>query len=183
MSDPKNLIRLPHTGLQVPHTRYHLADFQQMEMTCGIAYNASVYEGERMVGVIENKGNGGGTWFNPATYDDSRAVHEFVTACRVDDQTLYDGEALDHLITEHETALQVAKCARQRETLVRGSDADGLPAVSLVFGTLPARLKSPHSPVLSLIVRQLKASDPDVTAWEFWTGDAWEPLPLPANTK
>ncbi|MFD3890823.1 hypothetical protein [Streptomyces microflavus] len=183
MSDPKNLIRLPHTGLQVPHTRYHLANFQQMEMTCGIAYNASVYEGERIVGVIENKGNGGGTWFNPATYEDNRAVHEFVTACRVDDQTLYDGEALDHLITEHETAQEIAKCARRRHTLIRGAYADGLPAVSVTFGTPPLWLQHPDSPVRSRVMGELKASDPDVTMWEFWTGNAWTPLTLPADTE
>ncbi|MEV4042856.1 hypothetical protein [Streptomyces sp. NPDC049744] len=177
-----DLTKLPHTGLHVPHDRYTLADFQQMTTRCGIAYNATVHEGERCVGVIENQGNGGGTWFFPATAADHRAVHEFAAACRMDGEPLSEEEVLDHLITEHETAQQVAKCARRRASLIRGYEEDGLPAVTIAIGTPPVWLDRADSPFLPRVARDLKASDPDVAVWEFWTGDQWKPLNLPAVT-
>ncbi|WP_371801463.1 hypothetical protein OHA38_43550 (plasmid) [Streptomyces sp. NBC_01732] len=177
-----DLINLPHTGLRVPHDRYTLADFQQMTTRCGIAYNATVNEGKRCVGVIENQGNGGGTWFHPATAADHRAVHDFAAACRMDSEPLSEEEVLDHLITEHETAQEVAKCARRRATLLRGFDEDGGPVVSIAIGAAPTRLARADCPFLPRLARDLKASDPDVAVWEFWTGDQWKPLSLPAAT-
>lgn len=176
------LIKLPHTGLHVPYDRYTLANLQQMTTRCGIAYNATVHEGERCIGIIENEGNGGGTWFSPATYADRLAVHEFAAACRMDGGPLSEEDVLDHLITEHETAQQVAKYARRRASLLRGFDEDGSPAITIAIGTPPVWLDRADSPFLPQIARDLKASDPDVAAWEFWTGDQWKPLSLPAAT-
>ncbi|MFJ4343039.1 hypothetical protein [Streptomyces sp. NPDC088915] len=175
-----DLIKLPHTGLHVPHDRYTLAGLQQMTTRCGIAYNATVHEGERCVGVIENEGNGGGTWFFPATAADHHAVHEFAAACRMDGEPLSEEEVLDHLITEHETARDVAKCARHRASLLRGLDEDGLPAVITSVSAPPVWLDRADSPFLPRIARGLRASDPDVAVWEFWTGDQWKRLSLPA---
>ncbi|RPK32378.1 hypothetical protein EES39_38490 [Streptomyces sp. ADI92-24] len=175
-----NLIQLPHTGLQVPHDRYTLADFQQMEMSCGIAYNATVNEGKRCVGIIENQGNGGGTWFSPATAADRRAVHEFAAASRMGGEPLSEEEVLEHLITEHETALEVAKCTRRRASLLRGFDEDGEVIVSISIAAAPTRLARADAPFLPRLARDLKASAPNVSAWQFWTGDQWAPLNLPA---
>ncbi|MFI8944172.1 hypothetical protein [Streptomyces syringium] len=175
-----DLIKLPHTGLHVPHDRYTLADFQQMTTLCGIAYNATVHEGERCVGVIENQGNGGGTWFFPATAADRRAVHAFAAACRMDGEPLSEEQVLDHLITEHETAQDVAKCARRRASLLRGFNEGGEPGVSIIASAPPVWLDRADSPFLPRLARDLKASAPDVAAWELWTGGQWKPLILPA---
>ncbi|MET8823967.1 hypothetical protein [Streptomyces rochei] len=177
-----DLIKLPHTGLHVPGNRYTLADFQQMTTRCGIAYNAAVREGERCVGVIENQGDGGGTWFYPATAADHRAVHDFAAACRMDGEPLSEEEVLNHLITEHATAQEVAKCARRRESLLRGYEEDGLPVITIAIGAPPVWLDRPDSPFLSRLARDLKVSDPDVAVWEFWTGERWKRLSLPVIT-
>ncbi|MFD8387388.1 hypothetical protein ACFV2X_54480 [Streptomyces sp. NPDC059679] len=174
------LTTLPHTGLEVPHDRYTLADFQQTEMRCGIAYSATVNEGGRCVGVIENQGDGGGTWFYPATAADRRAVHEFAATCRMDGEPLSEERVMDRLIDEHEMAGEVEKCARQRKSLLRALDEDGQIGVTVAVGAPPVWLTRADSPFLSRIARKLKASDPDVSAWEVWTGDQWAPLNLPA---
>lgn len=177
-----DLTTLPHTGLQVPHDRYTLANLQQMTTRCGIAYNATVREGERCVGVIENDGNGGGSLFYPATAADHLAVHHFTTACRMDGRPLSEEEVLEHLITEHETGQETAKCARRGETLLRGfKEGDAAPAVTIAIGAPPLWLDRADSPFLPRLARDLKASDPGV-AWEFWTGDQWKPFNLPAAT-
>lgn len=175
-----DLIQLPHTGLHVPHTRYTLTDFQQMTTRNGIAYNATVNERDRRVGIIENDGNGGATLFFPATGADRRAVHEFAAACRMDGEPLTEEEVLDRLIDEHETAVDVAKCARRRASLLRGFDKDEEFVASIVIKVPPVWLDREDSPFLPRIARDLKVSDPEATAWQFWTGDQWKPLTLPA---
>ncbi|MFE2529908.1 hypothetical protein ACFXEL_37420 [Streptomyces sp. NPDC059382] len=174
-----DLIQLPHTGLHVPHTRYTLAGFQQMTTRCGIAYHATVNEGERRAGVIENQGDGGGTWFLPASGADRRAVHEYAAACRMDGEPLDQEEVLNRLIDEHETALDVAKCARRRASLLHGFDADHEFVASIVIQLPPVWLDRCDSPFLPHIARDLKAGEPEVTAWKFWIGGQWKPLTLP----
>ncbi|GHH54983.1 hypothetical protein [Streptomyces candidus] len=174
-----DLIQLPHTGLHVPHDRYTLTDFQQMEMGCGIVYNATLNEGKRCVGVIENQGNGGGTWFFPATAADHRAVHEFAAASRMGGEPLPEEEVLEHLITEHETALKIAECTRRQASLLRGLDAEKEPVVFIAIAAAPDRLARADAPFLPRLARDLKASDPHVNAWQYWSGDQWAPLNLP----
>ncbi|MBD2829859.1 hypothetical protein ID875_20970 [Streptomyces globisporus] len=179
MSD---LIKLPHTGLHVPHDRYTLADLRQMLTRCGIAYNATVREGERYVGTIENQGNGGGTWLIPASAADRQAVHDFATICRMEGEPLSEEDVLDHLVTEHETAQEVAKCEKKRASLIRGTEEDGMPAAMLTVGIPPVWLDRADSPFLPKIVRDLKVRDPDVAVWEFWTGGDWKQLDLSTVT-
>ncbi|MYS37217.1 hypothetical protein K388_07462 [Streptomyces sp. KhCrAH-43] len=174
-----DLLQLPHTGLHVPHNRYVLTDFQQMKTRCGIAYNATVHDGERCVGVIENEGNGGGTWLYPATAVDRQAVHDFAAASRMNGEPLSEEEVLDHLITEHETAQEVAKCARRRASLIRGFEEDGMLAATASVSVPPVWLDRTDSPFLPRIARDLEASHPDVASWEFWTGDQWKRINLP----
>ncbi|MFD4320563.1 hypothetical protein [Streptomyces sp. NPDC058548] len=178
-----DLIKLPHTGLHVPHDRYTLSNLQQMTTSCGIAYNATVHDGERCIGIIENEGNGEGTYFSPVTYADRFDVHAFAATCWMEGGPLSEEDVLDHLITEHETAQQVVKYAlRDDASLLRGFDEDGSPAITIAIGTPLVWLDRADSPFLPQIARDLKASDPDVAAWEFWTGDQWEPLSLPTVT-
>ncbi|MFE5847904.1 hypothetical protein ACFQ7N_40410 [Streptomyces niveus] len=174
------LIKMPHTGLEVPHTRYMLAQFQQMATaTCGIAYSATLIEEERCVGVLENKGNGGGTQFYPATAEDHQAVHTFAGACRLDGETPPDEEVFECLIVEYDLAQEVAKFGSGRTALLRAIDEDGWIGITIGIDAAPARLAQADCPFLPRLARDLKASDPYVTAWEFWTGDQWQPLNLP----
>ena len=61
-------VTLPVSGAVVPAraAALTLKKIQQMETSCGAAFRADVYDGKRLIGTIEQDGNGGGTWFRHA---------------------------------------------------------------------------------------------------------------------
>lgn len=69
---------LPVTGRRVPaEPEYVLSKMRQMGTSDGVAFTAEVRVGGRVVGLIENHGTGGGTWFSGATAADRKAWEEF----------------------------------------------------------------------------------------------------------
>ncbi|WP_052412479.1 hypothetical protein [Streptomyces mutabilis] len=174
-----NLTTLPLTGLEVPHTRYRITSLQQVTMSCGVAFSANVRQGRALVGVIENDGRGGGTWFIPADRTGRQGMAEFTRACRWKGEPISEEEVYDHLIDEYDLARTAKRNARKRTSLLRGLDADGhtehiieakVPAVWLTRGDYP---------YLDQLARGLAKHRPAPDAWQVWDGEQWQELVLP----
>lgn len=125
MSEPDptdQLTALVHTGLRVPHTRLTVTALRQLSLHDGVAFTATLRHDRRIVGVIENQGTGGGTWFIPthrATFGDAD-LQAFADACRTTAGTVPTvEEVLDDLVTEYDTARTVGRVQGRGRTLLR----------------------------------------------------------------
>ncbi|MER0477400.1 hypothetical protein ABR737_03310 [Streptomyces sp. Edi2] len=174
-----DLTPLPLTGLEVPHTRYRITSLQQVTMSCGVAFSANVREGRALVGVIENHGRGGGTWFTPADRTGRQGMAEFTRTCRWKGEPISEEEVYDHLIDEYDLARTAKQYARKRTSLVRGLDADGytdhiieakVPAVWLARGDYP---------YMGQLARGLSRYQPAPEVWQVWDGERWQEIVLP----
>ncbi|MFE1189908.1 hypothetical protein [[Kitasatospora] papulosa] len=174
-----HLIALPLTGLEVPHARYRLTSLRQATVGCGVAFSVNVWERRVLLGVIENHGNGGDTWFNAATCDYREAMREFTAACRWKGDRISEEEVYEHLVDEYDLARAAKRCARKRTSLLRGLDADGdvvrseearVPSVWLIRGDYP---------YMNHLARELHDHQPLPASWQVWDGEQWKDLTLP----
>lgn len=173
------LTTLNLTGLQVPHTRYHLADFEQMTTRNGVAFHATVNEGDYCLGVIENDGNGGGTWFYQHTAKDRQTMKDFTAACRLDGQTIDPERVYELLVDQHELSQEAARCQRQRTSLLRGLDAGEWYGVTAVAKAPSVWLTRGDYPFMSHLARVLAQHQPTPEVWQVWDGERWHNLALP----
>ncbi|MEV1040502.1 hypothetical protein AB0J01_28210 [Streptomyces sp. NPDC050204] len=173
-------VKLPHTGMEVPHDRLRIEAYEEMLGHDGVAFRAQLYDAGRHLGVIENGGFGGPTSFWQNTSGDRSAMVRFVEACRVDGEPLSAEEWVwDNLVDEYQTAVAVADL-KPGESLVRGLSEDrtwdGALCALAVPATLLARTDSPLS---NAVVRTLREVSADTRSWEWWSGSSWMGLSLP----
>ncbi|GHH25606.1 hypothetical protein [Streptomyces rubradiris] len=174
------LTTLPLTGLEVPHTRYSITSLQQVNTRNGIAFSANVKEGNTLLGVIENHGDGGGTWFYPAIRHGRQAMAEFTAACRWKGEPVTEEQVYDRLIDEYDLARTARRCARQRTSLLRGLDADGDDTFLTVVVKIPSVwLASGTYPYMPQLARGLARYQPAPAVWQVWDGKQWQNLSLP----
>lgn len=176
------LITLPLTGLEVPHTRYHLDDFEQMTTRNGIAFRATVNEGDYCLGVIENGGNGGGTWFFQHTAKDRQAMEEFTDACRLNGRPISAERVYELLVDQHDLAQEAARCKRQRTSLLRGLDGGEWHGLTVVAKVPSVWLARGDYPYMGHLARDLAQHRPAPEVWQVWDGEQWKNLTLPAIT-
>ncbi len=115
-------VRLPHTGLRVPDASVKLTRLRQMRTRNGVSFNANLRVNNRIVGTIDNEGNGGGTWFHPHDQRVYGQTHlaEYAAQCRSEEGQPVDVEALlDQLVDEYDWSRQVAAAGRQGRTVLR----------------------------------------------------------------
>jgi hypothetical protein len=179
-SDPTDvhLLRLPHTGIQVPHRRLRVTDLKQVALTNGVAWTATLVLDARVVGQVENAGQYGETFFRPFARrefgeDELRA---FAARCRSEDGEPANVEAvLEALVHEYEGEGVVRGYARRNQVPLR------------LLTTLPgSRTRYPGEfrgvPVLGDSSTRLGAARSAVRAiptdrtgtWQIWAGQGWE---------
>ncbi|MFG2210940.1 hypothetical protein [Streptomyces sp. NPDC048638] len=173
------LTTLPLTGLEVPHTRYRITNLQQATMSCGTAFSANVREGRTLLGVIENHGHGGGTWFSPATRTGRQAMAEFTAGCRWKGEPVGEEEAYEHLVDEYDLARTARRCERKRASLLRGLDADAETADVIEVKIPAVWLARGDYPYMSQLARSLAQHQPAPEVWQVWDGEQWKELVLP----
>ncbi|MDW8804332.1 hypothetical protein P1P68_05885 [Streptomyces scabiei] len=177
MTEPTTL---PLTGLEVPHTRYTITSLQQVTTRNGIAFSANVKKGRTLLGVIENTGDGGGTWFYPGTPNARQAMAEFTAACRWNGKPVGEEEVYERLIDEYDLARTAKRCARQRTSLLRGLDDDGGDNFLTVVAEVPSVwLASGDYPYMRQLAHDLARHEPAPATWQVWDGEQWKDLPLP----
>lgn len=121
------MITLPHTGLQVPHTRIRVTSLRQTDVGSGIAWSATLREGRVKLGTIANHGTGAMTLFYAETSGARRALADFVDQCHdsagepVDEETV-----IDELTNEYEQARDVARAQKKDRYTVRFFDDIGI---------------------------------------------------------
>jgi hypothetical protein len=173
------LITLPLSGLEVPHTRYRITGLQQATTRNGIAFSANVREGRALLGVIENHGDGGGTWFYPGTRNGRHAMGEFIAACRWKGEPVGEEEVYEYLIDEYDLGRTAKRCARKRTSLLRGLDADGYTLHTVEAKVPPVWLASGDYPYMDHLARGLAQHQPAPEAWQVWDGEQWKDLAVP----
>lgn len=183
MSD---LIRLPHTGLHVPHTDYRVTSLREYKTRHGVGYEATLRHGKTIIGTIENEGTGGETRFHPARhpresgYVDRNDIEAYAARCRTDEGSTPSGEhVLDDLITEFETPRRLAKAAKaghallRLQTFVYGDDDKpaGGPFADQEM-RVAARLALPECAAELRWAVEREGTTPGAF-WQVWRGDRW----------
>ncbi|WP_103529236.1 hypothetical protein [Streptomyces sp. SM12] len=175
------LTTLGLTGLEVPHTDYQLTGIEHMRTRNGVAFRALVNDRNHCLGVIENDGHGGGTWFYPNTAADRQAMDRFVAACRCNGRAVSAEDVYELFVDQYELSRQAARCEREGSALLRGVDNAGAwHGVTVVTKVPPIWLARGDHPHMSHLVRDLAQYQPAPDVWQFWDGTRWQDLALPA---
>ena len=89
-------VRLPHTGLHVPDLSLTITGYREHATTNGAAFNGKLRRNNKIVGVIENHGTGGMTFFYasaPATFGETH-LEEYAAQCHNENGNAVNAEAL-----------------------------------------------------------------------------------------
>lgn len=102
---PDDLVRLPHSGLRVPHIDLHVTAARTLPGTDDEMLNATLRMRTRIVGYLLNEGRGGPTSFQPTgTGFGWRDLHAYVAACRNPaGAPVTEEQVLDLLVDEYRT--------------------------------------------------------------------------------
>ena len=90
----------PHTGIVAPYL-LTAHDIEYLETGRGVAFTASLRHPELgLIGTVENRGDGGQTWFEPRDRDvfSSRDLAEFSARCRQDGSPWHEASAVESLL-------------------------------------------------------------------------------------
>ncbi len=178
---PSELLRLPHSGLRVPDRRLRVASLKQLALADGVAWTAALLCDGRLVGRIENDGQGGETFFRPLPdqgFGESE-LRAYAATCRTDEGTPAEVEAvLEALVHEHEG-----------ESIVRGYIRWNCIPARLLTALPGSRTRYPGalrgiplpadpSARLGVALAALRESPPDRDGmWQVRTGQDWQDVP------
>ena len=114
---PQQQYTLPHTQITLP-SPVTVSDYQAVELTCGLAYAATLSINGIRVGTIENQGTGGDTWLH-TTNTHRPAWEALVAGARSQDGAAMDEETLaEHLVTEAEFTEAIRSVGHSRKRYV-----------------------------------------------------------------
>lgn len=184
-------ITLPHTGLRVPHTRFSVTGYKELNTHDGVAFTANLRRDNKTVGLIEQGGHGGPTMWQPtdSTRFGWRDMEAFAADCRTADDEQADVErVLDELVEEHQAARALARTLRAGQTPVRvnvayynGDEPIGAYAAEYL-GLTGGEVKPDRYPaVAQMLATRRPVGKHDY--WQIWTGSQWVRLPSPAATQ
>lgn len=177
MTDTATTVRLPHTGLRVPDRRLSLTHYRELATSAGVAFTANLRVGGRIVGLIENEGRGGMTWFRASDWRiySEKQLEEYAGRCRTEDgETPNVENLLDTLVDEHDWTSKVKAATRTGKLQLRLMDASisGFPP----FAHGEARSAVPDDDkqwkALAEQVLNRMAPGPDGW-WQAWTDQGW----------
>lgn len=192
-------VRLPHSGLVVPHTGYTVASFRGHETHDGVAYVATLRLNRKIIGRIENEGRGGPDTFYPSTAGNYRqqvrAMEAFAALCTDARGGTPPMEAvLSDLVAEYETTRDIARAARRGNVLMRmmrdhelGDGPMGWPSPG-VWTEAPPALAADHDKLRASLLEDPELAPDDLAWWQIWNADTstWvdvtaRPAHLPAD--
>lgn len=200
MTNTPTLIRLPHTGLRTPDTRLTVTSLSEFETPRGVAFTSTLRLDNKIVGTIQNQGNGGDTRFESKYLrDDPKALTEgqlaeYAAKCQTEAGNPVTVERLlDELVTEFDWTRRIQKaekkgCAKLR-MMARIFGAEDMPANepyarSDASWTTPADCAD-LTAVSAAFTKQASADDEN-TWWQLWRGGKWvdvttRPTSVPAD--
>lgn len=104
---------LPATLVPAPDRNWAVTSLKSMETRNGVAFNGTLRLDGKIVGVIENQGNGGGTWADCRTREANEAWRASAEAYAKDSTYNSHEDLADALVNEYE----IAKMLNQRGTI------------------------------------------------------------------
>lgn len=191
-----DLVRLPHTGLRVPDTSLSVSRYKALETSDGVAFTANLRVGNKIVGQIEDLGNGGETMLQPR---DWRVYGEtefaaYAARCRTEEGTEVNAELLlNELITEHEWTLKVRNTDAKRRLLLRqmahamSTETERADYPPYPQGETSSKVPGSEAQWTTLRDVLLKRMPPGPHGWwQGWHGGRWRdvtPRPEGVNTE
>ncbi|GAA4595800.1 hypothetical protein BJY16_001798 [Actinoplanes octamycinicus] len=192
---PTTPVRLPHSGLLVPHTGYTVTSFTGHQTHDGVAFTATLRLNKKAIGVIQNAGRGGPDTFYSNTAGDHRQKHQdledFAALCtdpRGTTPTL--DSVLSDLVAEYETSRDIARAAKRGNTLLRlmtdhelGDGPMGWPSPAAYTETSPA-LAADHERLRASLTEDEELAPSALAWWQIWdaTAGRWiDVTPRPAH--
>jgi hypothetical protein len=180
-------VRLPHTGLHVPDLSLTITGYREHATTDGLAFNAKLRHNKQIVGVVENHGTGGMTFFyasNPATFGETH-LEAYAGQCR--NELSFGGAhktgyglttewLLDELVEEADWARKVTQAANRARMPLRLLDAstDGIRPYALRAGDCAIPASDREWTAIGKSIAEHKAMKPDHQQWwQGWNGRFW----------
>lgn len=170
---------LPHTRLQVPAQHPQVTAVSELPTAHGLVWVAAVELDGLHVGTFENDGDGAATEFAP--YDTSvygwREFEAFAASCLREGGSVTAEQVMELLTEEYDTSVMVREVKGHSGTYVRqvsGGRTSGYAEVD----TRPSTYAEQIEMARQLMPRPVHTNTP--ATWEIWTGDVWQPLPLPS---
>jgi hypothetical protein len=164
-------VRLPHTGLRVPHDRLKVTDLEQTPTHNWPACTATLTLDGQPVGVIRNDGNGG----DPALACDPdrwgwQRMADYAAASRRYGQAVTEQQVLDALVIECEVNQAIRAAQATGGALARLIDTNGTIRELRPITPAPRHLQE----VLESGRTLTRGGDQQ---WEIWTGASWFVVP------
>jgi hypothetical protein len=192
-------VRLPHSGLVVPHTGYTVTSLKGHETHDGVAYVATLRLNNTIIGRVENEGRGGPDTFYPNTADNYRqqidTLEEFAQRCTdARGGTPPLESVLSDLVTEYQTTRDIARAARRGNALIRmmrdhelGDGPMGWPSPD-TWTEAPPALAADYDKLRACLLKDPQLTPHDLAWWQIWNADTstWvdvtaRPAHLPAD--
>lgn len=182
-----DLIALPHTGLQVPHTRLRMAQLTPAVTAHAVVLTATLYLDGRPVGTVEDLGQGGPTTWHPlpGTTDvfTARDLAAFTAACRDEHGAPIATEfVLTYLIAEAQIDTIIAEICQDNALPVRRLEATADDDVLVTVGDYPDGLhevSAAWTGRLDQLAAALWRQWPTAGAIDVWTDQHWQRLNKP----
>lgn len=156
---------LPVTGAVVPAAAASLTvkPIGRMATSCGEAFRAEVRDGDRLIGLIENEGRGGGTWFQHNERADRAAFDALVAA--------YDAV---HADAEPWERGEEAFCEALHEEVALARDLNRKRNAVVMLDGDRARILVYNAPLSDALRRGVKAANPGREVMVWVKGSGWD---------
>ena len=172
-------VRLPHTGMWVPDRIFTVSNYKEIKTHCGVAYTANLRRNRKLVGIIENSGTGGMTFFHADDYKvfGERDLEEYAGRCRTaEGERVTVEDLLEQLVSEADWDRRIKRAATRGRMEMRLMDASDpiLPPWSVIqWGCTVPRNDKQWVALAHQIVELPEARPQDGQWWQGWDGKAW----------
>jgi hypothetical protein len=164
-------VRLPHTGLRVPHDRLKVTALRRTPVHNSPAYTATLTLDGEPVGHIRNDGTGGDTDLAfPTSRWGEQHMADYAAACRRHGQPVPQQQVLEALATECEVNEAIRAAETAGDALARLIDTNEN------IRELRTITPAPRSPREVLDLGRTLTRGPD-QRWQIWAGATWFTLP------
>lgn len=188
-------VRLPHSGLTVPHTGYAVTSYREHPTPDGVAFTATLRLNNTIVGSIENDGHGGPDMLLPHTATGYRAtmagLEEFAASCTdARGETPSVEYLLGDLVTEYQTGRDIRRAAKRGHHLLRlmqdyeGDDGPMGWADEAAITEVPPALAADPQRLRAHLLGDPRLAPDALSWWQIWdagTGRWNDTTPRPAH--
>ncbi|GIM90129.1 hypothetical protein [Paractinoplanes toevensis] len=175
-------LRLPHSGLTVPHDGYTVTAYKELSTRDGVAFTATLRLNRKIIGTVENDGVGGPDTFHPnhalANAGQQAALETFAAQCTDAEGHTPDVEyVLGDLVIEYQTRRNIARAAKRGNTLLRlmqdhedGNRPQGWASVTGLLETAQT-VAANRGRLRASLLGHTRHAPPPLGWWQLWQAD------------